>query len=129
MTVLTTKDMIKEIQYRSQLKQGARTFNKYGLKEIHEIVQFYHEIAKDWLSHNKAYHVAGLWTLALKYRAPREGRNPRTGEEMFVSGKMVPTCKFHGSFKLKCYATTPATISKVVAKPTPKKQLAKAGKK
>lgn len=37
--------------------------------------------------------VRGFGTMSLHYRLPRHGRNPRTGEKVYVAGKYVPHFK------------------------------------
>ena len=43
--------------------------------------------------------IRGFGTFALNYRPPRQGRNPKTGEEIPITARRVVT--FHPSQKLK----------------------------
>lgn len=42
------------------------------------------------LSRGMRVEVRGFGSFSVKYRPPREGRNPRTGETVKVPGKYVP---------------------------------------
>lgn len=42
------------------------------------------------LSHGVRVEIRGFGSFSLKYRAAREGRNPRTGESVSVPAKFVP---------------------------------------
>lgn len=42
------------------------------------------------LSHGVRVEVRGFGSFSLKYRAAREGRNPRTGEPVSIPAKFIP---------------------------------------
>ena len=43
--------------------------------------------------HNQRIEVRGFGSFCLHYRAPRTGRNPKTGDAVELSGKYVPYFK------------------------------------
>lgn len=47
----------------------------------------------DTLSDGERVEIRGFGSFSLHYRAPREGRNPKTGEKVELHGKYVPHFK------------------------------------
>ena len=47
----------------------------------------------DGLAEGKRAEIRGFGSLTPRYRAPRRGRNPRTGESVGVAGKYIPRFK------------------------------------
>ncbi len=47
----------------------------------------------DTLSEGDRIEIRGFGSFSLHYRAPRQGRNPRTGESVELPGKFVPHFK------------------------------------
>ncbi|MGM0525388.1 MAG: integration host factor subunit beta [Pseudomonadota bacterium] len=45
------------------------------------------------LAHGKRIEIRGFGSFSLHYRAPRIGRNPKTGEKVELNGKYVPHFK------------------------------------
>ncbi|RUO77630.1 integration host factor subunit beta [Idiomarina seosinensis] len=45
------------------------------------------------LAHGKRIEIRGFGSFSLHYRAPRVGRNPKTGERVELNGKYVPHFK------------------------------------
>lgn len=45
------------------------------------------------LVNNKRIEIRGFGTFCLNYRAPRAGRNPKTGESVAITGKWTPHFK------------------------------------
>ena len=45
------------------------------------------------LAHGNRIEIRGFGSFSLHYRAPRIGRNPRTGESVGLTGKFVPHFK------------------------------------
>ena len=45
------------------------------------------------LAHGERIEIRGFGSFSLHYRAPRIGRNPRTGESVGLTGKFVPHFK------------------------------------
>ena len=47
----------------------------------------------DSLAKGGRIEIRGFGSFSLNFRAPRKGRNPKTGETVFVPGKYVPHFK------------------------------------
>jgi len=47
----------------------------------------------DSLARGERIEIRGFGSFSLHYRAPRIGRNPKTGEQVALSGKYVPHFK------------------------------------
>ena len=65
-------------------------FNKRESKELVE--QFYSEIS-DVLVSGEQIKLSGFGNFELRDKAPRPGRNPRTGEDVPISARRVVTFK------------------------------------
>ena len=51
------------------------------------------EIMSDALSAGERIEIRGFGSFSLHFRPPRQGRNPKTGEAVALSGKYVPHFK------------------------------------
>jgi integration host factor subunit beta len=51
------------------------------------------EIMSDALSAGDRIEIRGFGSFSLHFRPPRQGRNPKTGEAVALSGKYVPNFK------------------------------------
>jgi len=51
------------------------------------------EIMSDALAAGERIEIRGFGSFSLHFRPPRPGRNPKTGEEVALSGKYVPHFK------------------------------------
>jgi integration host factor subunit beta len=51
------------------------------------------EIMSDALSQGERIEIRGFGSFSLHFRPPRQGRNPKTGEAVALSGKYVPHFK------------------------------------
>ncbi|MFZ9994755.1 MAG: integration host factor subunit beta [Steroidobacteraceae bacterium] len=51
------------------------------------------EILSDALATGQRIEIRGFGSFSLHYRPPRQGRNPKTGEAVALSGKYVPHFK------------------------------------
>ncbi|MBI4649745.1 HU family DNA-binding protein [Candidatus Desantisbacteria bacterium] len=59
-------------------------------KQASEAVECIIETIKNALKNGDKVNIAGLGSFEVKKRAPRQGRNPKTGEEIQIPGKMSP---------------------------------------
>ncbi|MBI5206350.1 MAG: HU family DNA-binding protein [Candidatus Firestonebacteria bacterium] len=59
-------------------------------KQATEAVECIIETIKNALRSGDKVNIAGLGCFEVKKRAPRKGRNPKTGEEIQIPGKMSP---------------------------------------
>jgi len=62
-------------------------------KDVELAVKMILERMTQALVHNQRIEVRGFGSFCLHFRAPRTGRNPKTGEKVELSGKYVPYFK------------------------------------
>ncbi len=63
------------------------------LKEMEASVKELLEYMSESLSTGERIEIRGFGSFSLHYRAPRTGRNPKTGESVELTGKYVPYFK------------------------------------
>lgn len=71
-------------------------FNK---RESKDIVDAFFEVISDSLIKGQDVKLSGFGNFQIRTKAPRPGRNPRTGEPVAIEARRVVT--FHASPKLK----------------------------
>ncbi|WP_083749032.1 integration host factor subunit alpha [Pelomonas sp. KK5] len=76
-------------------------FDKLGLnkRESKDMVEAYFDIVHSTLVRGDDVKLSGFGNFNIRRKAPRPGRNPRTGEEIPIKARNVVT--FHASHKLK----------------------------
>ena len=76
-------------------------FEKVGLnkREAKDMVEAYFELIHDTLVKGGDVKLSGFGNFSIRRKAPRPGRNPRTGEPIPIKARNVVT--FHASLKLK----------------------------
>lgn len=76
-------------------------FDRLGLnkRESKDMVEAFFEIVQDTLEGGVDVKLSGFGNFNIRYKAPRPGRNPRTGESIPIKARQVVT--FHASQKLK----------------------------
>ena len=62
-------------------------------KDVELAVKMILEKMTQALVHNNRIEVRGFGSFCLHYRAPRTGRNPKTGDSVELTGKYVPYFK------------------------------------
>ena len=62
-------------------------------KDVELAVKHLLEIMSDALAEGERIEIRGFGSFSLHYRAPRTGRNPKTGETVDLTGKFVPHFK------------------------------------
>ena len=67
--------------------------NQLSQKDVELAVKTMLEQMSQTLSQGKRIEVRGFGSFSLHYRAPRIGRNPKTGESVGLAGKYVPHFK------------------------------------
>lgn len=65
----------------------------WALKESTEIVEQVFDIMKETLEGGEKIKISGFGNLVVRQKRPRKGRNPKTGEEVVISGRKVVTFK------------------------------------
>jgi len=62
-------------------------------KDVELAVKTILDIMSDALSSGERIEIRGFGSFALHFRPPRQGRNPKTGEAVALTGKHVPHFK------------------------------------
>ena len=72
-----------------------RISEKLGVKKqlAYEVVDTLFRAMRESLIQGNRIEIRGFGSFSLHYRAPRIGRNPKTGEQVALSGKYVPHFK------------------------------------
>ena len=76
-------------------------FDRLGLnkREAKDMVEAFYEIVHATLVQGQDVKLSGFGNFNVRRKAPRPGRNPRTGESIPIKARQVVT--FHPSLKLK----------------------------
>ena len=76
-------------------------FDRLGLnkRESKDMVEAFFEIVHNTLVEGQDVKLSGFGNFNIRRKAPRPGRNPRTGEAIPINARHVVT--FHASHKLK----------------------------
>ncbi len=85
-------------------------FERLGLnkRESKDMVEAFFEIIHDTLVQGGDIKLSGFGNFNIRRKAPRPGRNPRTGESIPIKARNVVT--FHASHKLKAIVQGDATL-------------------
>ena len=79
---------------RSELiERIAEAQDQLMLKDVELAVKAIIDQLSGALSSGARIEIRGFGSFSLHYRAPRKGRNPKTGEAVALSGKYVPHFK------------------------------------
>jgi integration host factor subunit alpha len=76
-------------------------FEQIGLnkRESKDMIDAFYDLISDSLVEGTDVKISGFGNFQIKTKAPRPGRNPRTGEAIPIKARRVVT--FHASHKLK----------------------------
>lgn len=77
-----------------------------SVKEVEESVKEILMLMTHSLAHGERIEVRGFGSFSLHFRAPRVGRNPKTGEQVELGGKYVPHFKPGKELRERVNATT-----------------------
>lgn len=79
---------------KSELIELLTTKQKHlPAKDVEYAVKTILDIMSDALSSGERIEIRGFGSFALHFRPPRQGRNPKTGEAVALTGKHVPHFK------------------------------------
>lgn len=67
--------------------------NQLTIKDVEMSVKLLLDYMSDILASGERIEIRGFGSFSLHYRAPRTGRNPKTGETVVLEGKYVPHFK------------------------------------
>ncbi|OPZ66726.1 MAG: Integration host factor subunit alpha [Verrucomicrobia bacterium ADurb.Bin474] len=76
-------------------------FEQIGLnkRESKDMIEAFFDLISDSLVEGHDVRISGFGNFQIRTKAPRPGRNPRTGESIPIEARRVAT--FHASHKLK----------------------------
>ncbi len=85
-------------------------FDRLGLnkRESKDMVEAFFEIVQGTLVEGRDVKLSGYGNFNIRRKAPRPGRNPRTGESIPIEARHVVT--FHASHKLKAVVQGDAVV-------------------
>jgi integration host factor subunit beta len=81
---MTKSELIERIAARQ---------TQLSAKDVELAVKTIIEHMAETLAHGQRIEIRGFGSFSLHYRAPRIGRNPKTGESVGLAGKYVPHFK------------------------------------
>lgn len=67
--------------------------SQLSLKDVELVVKNMLELMAQSLTQGERIEIRGFGSFSLHYRAPRVGRNPKTGQSVQLGGKYVPHFK------------------------------------
>jgi integration host factor subunit beta len=67
--------------------------DQLSVKDVELAVKMVIDCMSDMLAEGDRIEIRGFGSFSLHYRAPRTGRNPKTGESVDLPGKHVPHFK------------------------------------
>lgn len=88
-------ELVRKIAEKTDKKQ----------KEIREILETTLKVLEETIAAQQDVILSGFGTFKLKYRKPRTGRNPVTGQEIAVRENYVPTFSPAKAFREYCEAS------------------------
>ena len=105
---VTKQDLIQEI---------ARSTG-YIQTDIRAVVEEFFEVVANSLTNGGNIELRGFGTFSIKNRKPRPARNPRTGQEVLLTERVVPIFKFSSDIKTKLNKSEQFMVPQKVAKST-----------
>ncbi len=75
------------------IERIAEQQDQLSLKDVELAVKIMLDHMSEVLSSGERIEIRGFGSFSLHYRAPRVGRNPKTGDSVELSGKYVPHFK------------------------------------
>jgi integration host factor subunit beta len=75
------------------IERLAEKLSHLSVKDVELAVKEILEMMAQTLSKGERIEIRGFGSFSLHYRAPRLGRNPKTGESVNLTGKYVPHFK------------------------------------
>lgn len=75
------------------IEKLAGKLSHLSAKDVEDSIKEILELMGTSLSQGERIEIRGFGSFSLHYRAPRTGRNPKTGESVELQGKYVPHFK------------------------------------
>ena len=105
----------KELPTLTKAELAEMLFEQVGLnkREAKDMVETFFEEIRDALERGESVKLSGFGNFQLRDKPQRPGRNPKTGQEIPISARLVVT--FHASQKLKAMVDSATRRSSVHA--------------
>jgi integration host factor subunit beta len=81
------------IEYIAEKQNQLPLQSQLPLKDVELAVKLLLDYMSDILASGDRIEIRGFGSFSLHFRAPRTGRNPKTGESVVLDGKYVPHFK------------------------------------
>ena len=81
---MTKSELIERIAYNQ---------DQLPSRDVDSAVKMIIDMMSNYLADGNRIEIRGFGSFSLHYRAPRMGRNPKTGDSVKLSGKYVPHFK------------------------------------
>jgi integration host factor subunit beta len=81
------------IEYIAEKQNQLPIQNQLPVKDVELAVKLLLDYMSDILASGDRIEIRGFGSFSLHFRAPRTGRNPKTGESVVLEGKYVPHFK------------------------------------
>jgi integration host factor subunit beta len=81
------------IEYIAEKQNQLPVQNQLPIKDVELAVKLLLDYMSDILASGDRIEIRGFGSFSLHFRAPRTGRNPKTGESVVLEGKYVPHFK------------------------------------
>lgn len=81
---MTKSELIEQIALRK---------NDLSIKQVESAVKLLLDYITETLANGGRIEIRGFGSFSLNYREARKGRNPKTGESVYLDGKYVPHFK------------------------------------
>lgn len=75
------------------IEKLANTYTQISYRDVEYAVKSTLEYLTNSMAIGRRIEIRGFGSFSLRYRAPRTGRNPKTGDAVNLSGKHVPHFK------------------------------------
>jgi DNA-binding protein HU-beta len=92
---------------------AAKVSERTGMsrKDTMDAIEIFLESIKDALKSGRKVSLVGFGTFSVKEKNARNGRNPRTGDHIYIPPKLVATFKPGKAFREMVNVATPKTSS------------------
>lgn len=86
---------------KSQLVEEVCRLTGYSITTVSTVFESIVDNITDTLSNGENVTISNFGVFSPEYRAPKIGRNPRTGEEIPIAGQYVPVFKPSSALRSK----------------------------
>jgi integration host factor subunit beta len=86
---------------RNLVDEIVRLYPRYSRRDAEAMVNAVFATMADALRRDERIEIRGFGSFVVKHRRAREGRNPKTGNTVYVAAKRVPFFKVGKELKLR----------------------------